>query len=133
MAARAEAAAATADRIMDAAIDVFWKLPTDRISLEEVARRAGVTVQTALDALAAEPWKWWPPCPQVSPPAFACLPTRASNSSLPWVVRGCRSNISVRALGVRAETGHLLHREQPAAVGRQLRDFIDVPRCDRTS
>ncbi len=48
MAARAEAAAATAERILDAAVEVFWELPTDRISLEEVARRAGVTVQTVI-------------------------------------------------------------------------------------
>lgn len=48
MVARAEAAAATADRILDAAVDVFWERPTDQISLEEVARRAGVTVQTVI-------------------------------------------------------------------------------------
>jgi AcrR family transcriptional regulator len=48
MVARAEAAAATGERILDAAADVFWELPSDRISLDEVARRAGVTVQTVI-------------------------------------------------------------------------------------
>jgi len=48
MVARAEAAAATAERILDAATEVFWELPTDQISLEEVGRRAGVTVQTVI-------------------------------------------------------------------------------------
>jgi AcrR family transcriptional regulator len=48
MVARAEAAAATAQRILDAAVEVFWALPTDEISLDEVARRAGVAVQTVI-------------------------------------------------------------------------------------
>jgi AcrR family transcriptional regulator len=48
MTARAEAAAATGERILDAAIEVFWEMPVERISLEEVARRAGVTVQTVI-------------------------------------------------------------------------------------
>jgi AcrR family transcriptional regulator len=48
MVARAEAAAVTAERILDAAAEVFWELPTDEISLDEVARRAGVTVQTVI-------------------------------------------------------------------------------------
>jgi AcrR family transcriptional regulator len=48
MVARAEAAATTAERILDAAVEVFWELPTDQISLDEVARRAGVTVQTVI-------------------------------------------------------------------------------------
>jgi AcrR family transcriptional regulator len=48
MVARAESAAATGDRILDAAVEVFWELPAVRISLDEVARRAGVTVQTVI-------------------------------------------------------------------------------------
>jgi AcrR family transcriptional regulator len=48
MGARADAAQATADRIVDAAIEIFWEHPTDEISLERVARRAGVTKQTVL-------------------------------------------------------------------------------------
>jgi AcrR family transcriptional regulator len=48
MGVRAEAAAATAERILDAAVAVFWELPTDKISLDEVGRRAGVTVQTVI-------------------------------------------------------------------------------------
>jgi AcrR family transcriptional regulator len=48
MSARADAALATAECILDAAIEVFWERPTDQISLEEVARRAGVAKQTVL-------------------------------------------------------------------------------------
>lgn len=48
MIARAETAAATGERILDAAVQVFWELPGDQLSLEEVARRAGVTVQTVI-------------------------------------------------------------------------------------
>ncbi len=48
MLARAAATAATAERILDAAIEVFWELPTDHISLDEIAHRAGVTVQTVI-------------------------------------------------------------------------------------
>lgn len=48
MGARADAAAATGERILDAAVELFWEQPTDKISLDEVARRAGVTVQTVI-------------------------------------------------------------------------------------
>src|SRR4051794_1329308 len=48
MQARAEAAAATAERILDAAVEVFWEQPAPQVPLEEVARRAGVTKQTVL-------------------------------------------------------------------------------------
>lgn len=45
---RAEAAAATGERILDAAVDEFWERPVEGISLDEVARRAGVSVQTVI-------------------------------------------------------------------------------------
>jgi AcrR family transcriptional regulator len=48
MVARAESTAATGERILDAAVEAFWERPTDQVSLEEVARRAGVTVQTVI-------------------------------------------------------------------------------------
>lgn len=48
MSARADAALATGTRILDATLEVFWERPTHQISLEEVARRAGVTKQTVL-------------------------------------------------------------------------------------
>lgn len=48
MVARAQAAAETGERILDAAVEVFFEEPTARISLDEVARRAGVTVQTVI-------------------------------------------------------------------------------------
>lgn len=48
MTARAQSAAATGERILDAAIALFWEGPTDQIVLREVAERAGVTVQTVI-------------------------------------------------------------------------------------
>jgi AcrR family transcriptional regulator len=48
MTARADAAAATRDRILDAAVAVFWERPLVDISLEEVARRAGVSLPTVI-------------------------------------------------------------------------------------
>lgn len=48
MGTRAQAAAATGERILDAAAETFWEMPTDKVSLEEVARRAGVSVQTVI-------------------------------------------------------------------------------------
>src|SRR5215207_10432739 len=48
MVARAEAAAVTGERILDAAVEAFWESPGEQVSLEEVARRAGVSVQTVI-------------------------------------------------------------------------------------
>lgn len=48
MTARAAAASATGDRILDAATSLFWEGPTDALKLDDVARRAGVTVQTVI-------------------------------------------------------------------------------------
>ena len=48
MRSRADAAAATGERILDAAEALFWELPLDQISLDEVARRAEVSVQTVI-------------------------------------------------------------------------------------
>jgi AcrR family transcriptional regulator len=48
MVARAQAAAQTRERILDATVEVFFEEPTASISLDEVARRAGVTVQTVI-------------------------------------------------------------------------------------
>jgi AcrR family transcriptional regulator len=48
MQARAAAAAATGERILDAAVAVFWQRPVDDIPLEEVARRAGISLQTVI-------------------------------------------------------------------------------------
>jgi AcrR family transcriptional regulator len=45
---RAEAANATAERILDAMTELFWERPTDQVVLRDVAERAGVTVQTVL-------------------------------------------------------------------------------------
>jgi AcrR family transcriptional regulator len=48
MVARAESAAATRERILDVAVEVFWELPGEPVSLNEVARRAEVSVQTVI-------------------------------------------------------------------------------------
>ena len=48
MVARAQSAAATGERILDSAVEVFWELPGDEVSLDEVARRAAVSVQTVI-------------------------------------------------------------------------------------
>jgi AcrR family transcriptional regulator len=48
MTARAESAAATRERVLDAAVAVFWERPLVDISLEEVARRAGVSLPTVI-------------------------------------------------------------------------------------
>lgn len=48
MGARAEATAATGERILDAAETAFYERPGDEVTLAAVAERAGVTVQTIL-------------------------------------------------------------------------------------
>jgi AcrR family transcriptional regulator len=48
MTARAEAATATHGRILDAAIALFWERPMLDLSLDEVARRAGVSLPTVI-------------------------------------------------------------------------------------
>jgi AcrR family transcriptional regulator len=48
MTVRAAATDATRTRILDAAIEVFWERPLADISLEEVARRAGVSLPTVI-------------------------------------------------------------------------------------
>ena len=48
MVARAEAAAATGERILDAATELFFEDPTHDATLDEVAARAGVSVQTVI-------------------------------------------------------------------------------------
>ena len=48
MQTRARSTQATGDRILQAAAAVFWEVPTDQISLPEIARRAGVSVQTII-------------------------------------------------------------------------------------
>ena len=48
MVARAESVSETGDRILDAATEAFWERPSDQISLEAVADRAGVSVRTVI-------------------------------------------------------------------------------------
>ena len=48
MVARAASAEATGERILDAAAEAFWERPGEHLSLDDVARRAGVSVQTVI-------------------------------------------------------------------------------------
>ncbi|WP_066293732.1 TetR/AcrR family transcriptional regulator [Arthrobacter sp. B6] len=48
MEARARAAAATAEAILDAVTELFWEQPSDQVRLDQVAARSGVTVQTVI-------------------------------------------------------------------------------------
>lgn len=48
MTARADAAEATAKRVLDAAVELFTEKPYEEVSLEEVAHRAEVTKRTVL-------------------------------------------------------------------------------------
>jgi AcrR family transcriptional regulator len=48
MVARAASANATGERILDAAVEAFWEGPTVQLSLDDIAKRAGVTVQTVI-------------------------------------------------------------------------------------
>jgi AcrR family transcriptional regulator len=48
MSVRAEQSAATADRVLDATLATYATTPYDLVRLDEVAERAGVTVQTVL-------------------------------------------------------------------------------------
>jgi AcrR family transcriptional regulator len=48
MVARAASSAATGERILDATVAIFWEEPSLQFSLDDVAARAGVTVQTVI-------------------------------------------------------------------------------------
>lgn len=48
MQARADAAELTGERILQAAVDIFWERPSVQISLEDVAERAGVSSRTVI-------------------------------------------------------------------------------------
>lgn len=48
MSVRADSAAQTAERILDAAVEGFWENPAAQPSLDDVATRAGVSVRTVI-------------------------------------------------------------------------------------
>jgi AcrR family transcriptional regulator len=48
MVARAESTAATRARVIEAAIETFWSAPSREVSLDRVAARAGVSIQTVI-------------------------------------------------------------------------------------
>ena len=55
MSNRATAAERTGDRIADAALEVYAQLPYEQIRLDDVAARAGVTVQTVIRRFGSKP------------------------------------------------------------------------------
>ena len=55
MSARAEAAERTGERIIDAMLSRFAEVPFDQLRLEDVARDAGVTVQTVIRRFGGKP------------------------------------------------------------------------------
>jgi AcrR family transcriptional regulator len=65
MTARADAAAATSERLLAAAWEQFGSRPYEEVRLQDIANDAGVTVQTlylrigSKDALLTEAYKWW--------------------------------------------------------------------------
>ena len=48
MQARAESSERTAQRILQATVDIFWERPGTDMSMDDVARRAGVSVRTVI-------------------------------------------------------------------------------------
>ncbi|MDO8732683.1 MAG: helix-turn-helix domain-containing protein [Actinomycetota bacterium] len=48
MESRAQTALETGERILDAATELFWEGPSDQLSMDEVARRAGISVRTVI-------------------------------------------------------------------------------------
>lgn len=48
MGARAQSAAETGERILDSTVELFWELPIEQLTLDEVAQRSAVTVQTVI-------------------------------------------------------------------------------------
>jgi AcrR family transcriptional regulator len=48
MVTRAASTAATGERILDATVEIFWEKPSLQFSLDDIASRAGVTVQTVI-------------------------------------------------------------------------------------
>ena len=48
MVARATSTEATGERILDASVELFWERLSDQIRLDDVAAKAGVTVQTVI-------------------------------------------------------------------------------------
>jgi AcrR family transcriptional regulator len=65
MSARADAAAATRERLLAAAWEHFGSRPYEEVRLQDIARDAGVTVQTLFlrfgtkDELLTDAYRWW--------------------------------------------------------------------------
>jgi AcrR family transcriptional regulator len=143
MVARAEAAAATGERIVDAAVALFWESPGEPVSLDEVARRAGVTVQTvfrrfggrdglilaAAEREAERVGRQRDAAPVDDPPAAVRVLVEHYEAMGDRVVRLLAEETREPALGPVAERGRTLHREWCARVfARALADRAGTER-----
>jgi AcrR family transcriptional regulator len=122
MEARADAAAATAEAILDAVTELFWEQPSDQVRLDQVASRAGVTVQTVIRRFGSKD------------KLFAAAAERQSrlvmetrSHVVPGDVRGAVANLvehyelmGDRVLRMLAEEGRLPALKVLADGGRQL-------------
>ena len=124
MTARAEGVRATGERILDATEALFWSGPVDRMSLDAVAARAGVTVQTVLRRYGSKDGLWRR-LPRARPSEFVVSVTRrpSATSPAPWptcstttrrwasaALRLLAEEDGSPAMGEIAESGRDLHR-----------------------
>lgn len=85
MQARAVAAARTHDRILRAVLDLHVERFHDQITLEDVARRSGVTVQTVLRLFGSRAGASRPPAASRRTPSLRSVTRRRSAPSQPPV------------------------------------------------
>jgi AcrR family transcriptional regulator len=142
MVARAANAEANGERILDAAVAAFWDSPSATVSLDEVARRAGVTVQTvirrfggraALVAAAVER-EGARVASERDPTAVAGRPEAAIDQLLAHyeqmgdrVVRMTAEEARMPELAPIADRGRALHRDWCAAVFATFLHELDTP------
>jgi AcrR family transcriptional regulator len=122
MEARADAAAATGEAILDAVTELFWQQPSDQVRLDQVASRAGVTVQTVIRRFGSKDKLFAAAAERQSK-----LVMEARSHVVPGDVRGAVSNLvehyelmGDRVLRMLAEEGRLPALKVLADGGRQL-------------
>ena len=122
MEARADAAAATAEAILDAVTELFWEQPSDQVRLDQVASRAGVTVQTVIRRFGSKDKLFAAAAERQSR-----LVMEARSHVVPGDVRGAVANLvehyelmGDRVLRMLAEEGRLPALKVLADGGRQL-------------
>jgi AcrR family transcriptional regulator len=125
MTARAATTAATGERILNAAVETFWERPTVELSLNEIASRAGVTVQTVIrrfgskdGVVAAAVERETAKVGRQRDPALVTSPTDAVRQLVDHyevlgdrVIQMLAEEVRTPALGQVAETGRRFHRE----------------------